>query len=48
MGLVGCQALSYVDAAGYGLAGLGHNVAGCGILGGLGLVLAHWWAESGS
>ena len=47
-GLAGRQALPCVDAAGCWLAGSGHEAAGCGILGDPRLVLAPWWAESGS
>ena len=46
--LVGCQTLSCVDFAGCCSMGHGREVPGYGILGRLGLVLAHWWAGSGS
>ena len=52
VGLVGPQSgclpgPSCVEAAGHWLAGLGHKVAGCRTLGSPGLVLYHWWMESG-
>lgn len=42
------QALTSAEATGCLLRGLGHAVSGCGTLGVLGLVLAHWSAELGS
>ena len=46
--LVGCQTLSCADCAGCCLVGHGREVPGCGIRRRLGLVLARWWAGSGS
>ena len=46
--LVGCQTLSCADCAGCCLVGHGREVPGCGIRRRLELVLACWWAGSGS
>ena len=44
-GLVGCQALTCVEAISCWWIGTGYEGAGCGAPGVLGLVLAHGWAE---